>query len=119
MRKTTLVAPNGNEIHLLVPETRSEREHGMNIGMTARPYAGMLFNFEPPTAAARMTMERTPIPLQIAFVGPDRIVHTVYAAAPASGVFTQREGELTRWVVETYGPWNLLKVGDRIGFKQS
>lgn len=117
MRRTVLVAPSGNKIHLLVPETDIEREHGMNSGMTSRPYAGMIFNFDPPTRTARMTMERTPVPLQIAFVGPDHIVHTLYQAGPHTGIYEQNDGKITRWVVETYGPWKLLRLGDRVGFE--
>lgn len=115
MRRTILIAPNGNEIHLLVPETQSERAYGMKGGMTPHPYTGMLFNFDPPQTWPQMTMKGVPISLQIAMIGPDRVVHTVHDAWADSSLYSSPK--LTRWVVETYGPWHLLKVGDLVGFK--
>lgn len=109
MRRTKIRV--GREAHdLLVAETVAERVHGMNSG-APRPYSGMVFHFDPKSIAT-MTMERTTLPLQIAFVGPNRIVHTVYDAPPLSGTYSSPLP--TRWVIETM--WNVLNTGDRVDF---
>lgn len=112
MRRTMLVTPSGSRLPLRVPETEAERTIGMNAG-SPRPWSGMVFNFDPPTTPV-MTMEETPMALQIAFVGPDRVVHTVYQAPPYSGLYASTKP--TRWVIETFLVWNVLKVGDRVRF---
>ncbi len=113
MRETVLITPRNGNLPLLVPETEAERVHGMNSGVY-RPHGGMIFNFDPPSIAS-MTMEKTPMALQIAFVGPDRLVHTVYNAFPFSGIYSSPS--LTRWVIETPAAWHVLHVGDRVGFR--
>ncbi len=110
MRRTAIVTPRGEHVHLLVPETDAERMHGMNSG-ASWPFGGMIFSFDP-AAHAAMTMEETPIPLRIAFLGPGQVVHTVVDAAPRSGVV--RAGQRTRWVIETLRP--VLQVGDVVRF---
>jgi uncharacterized membrane protein (UPF0127 family) len=109
MRETALLTPRGSLL-LLVPETEAERTVGANRGIP-RPYAGLLFNFEP-SEVPTMTMVETPMALQISFIGPDRVVHTVFRAPARSGIYTGRR--LTRWVVET--PGETLRVGDRVRF---
>jgi uncharacterized membrane protein (UPF0127 family) len=115
MRETAIELPNRWRIYLLVPETEVERVRGMNDYVRPSPYTGMVFNFDPPQVAT-MTMEQTPMPLRISFVGPDRIVHTVHDAPAFSGVYTSRKP--ARWVIETIAPQQLgiLKVGDLVRF---
>lgn len=112
MRKTMIYTPRGDHHHLLVPETEAEKQHGANGGIP-RPYSGILFNFDPPRIAT-MTMERTPMALQIAFIGPDQVVHYVADARARSGLYVSHKP--SRWVVETFLPWHVLKVGDYIRF---
>lgn len=113
MRETVLITPRDGNLPLLAPETEAERAHGMNSGVH-RPHGGMIFNFNPPVWA-RMTMAETPMALQIAFVSPNQIVHTVHTAEPFSGVYTGVQP--SRWVIETFASWQLLRVGDRVAFK--
>jgi len=114
MRKTVLVTPR-ERVHLLVPETEIERVTGANGGIP-RPYAGLVFNFDPPKIAT-MTMRKTPMALQIAFVSPQGVVHTVYDAKARSGLYSSPL--LTRWVIETFLPWHVLQHGDAVQFALS
>ncbi len=113
MRHATLLTPRNGTITVLVPETQQERERGANVGLP-RPYSGLLFDFVTPTDPV-MTMAKAPMALQLAYVGPDRRVHTVQTAPARSG--TYRSGKPTRWVIETFAMWNLYRPGDllRIG----
>lgn len=111
MRQTKIRTRRG-DLRLLVPTTPTERQIGMNHG-TPRPFVGMVFNFDPPSIPV-MTMEETAFPLQIAFLGPDRVVHTVHDAPPRSGRYST--SAITRWVIETYAALRLLRVGDRVDF---
>jgi uncharacterized membrane protein (UPF0127 family) len=113
MRKTVLITPDNRRLPLLVPETETERTVGANGGIQ-RPYAGLIFNFDPPSIAT-MTMKKTPMALQIAFVGSDQIVHTIQDAPARSGTHTSSAP--ARWVIETLLPWRVLKVGDRVRFE--
>jgi uncharacterized membrane protein (UPF0127 family) len=115
MRKTVLITPSGETHHLLVPETEAEMQHGANGGLPP-PYTGIVFNFVPPKIAT-MTMEKTPMALQIAFVSPDRVVHYVVDAKARSGLYTSHLP--SRWVIETFGAHHALRVGDRIRFTRT
>lgn len=110
MRSVAFDSPRDGTIHLLYPETEVERAIGASRGLP-RPYAGVLFSFSPPVLAT-MTMEKTPMALQIAFVGPDRVVYSVYDAPARSGLYTGHKP--TRWVIETFLMWHVLRVGDRL-----
>ena len=110
MRETALLTPRV-ALLLLVTETEAERSIGANRGIP-RPYAGLLFDFDPTSGPVSMTMVETPMPLQISFIGPDRVVHTVFRAPARSGIYTGRLP--TRWVVETLA--ETLRVGDRVRF---
>jgi uncharacterized membrane protein (UPF0127 family) len=112
MRRTILITPDGERHRLLVPETEAERTLGANGGIR-RPYVGLLFNFDPPQIAT-MTMEKTPMALQIAFVSPYQNVTYVVDARARSGLYTSPRP--ARWVIETFGAWHLLKVGDQVRF---
>jgi uncharacterized membrane protein (UPF0127 family) len=115
MRQTVLIAPNGERYQLLVPETDAEKQLGANGGIP-RPYAGILFNFDPPKIAT-MTMEKTPFALQIAFVSPDQTVHYIVDARAHSGLYTSHLP--SRWVIETFVMWRAFKVGDRVQFART
>lgn len=112
MRRTTLITPRNEHHQLMVPETDAEKQLGANGGIP-RPFSGLVFNFDPPQIAT-MTMEKTPMGLQIAFVGPDHVVHYVVDAKRRSGLYTSHLP--SRWVIETFVMWQVLRVGDRVKF---
>lgn len=115
MRKTRISTPLLRRALFFVAEHEREHVDGLNGGPVPG-YAGMVFNFDPPVISPRMTMVATPMSLQLAFVGPDRIVRSVHDAPAFSGVYTHAAPEPIRWVIETYDPWKLLRVGDRVDF---
>lgn len=112
MRRTAIITPRDGRILLLVPETPEEMQCGANGGIP-KPFTGLVFNYDPP-AIATMTMKKTPMALQIAFVGPDRIVHYVHEAPARSGLYMAPKP--ARWVIETFLPWHVFQVGDEVVF---
>lgn len=107
MRHASVQVP-GRVLSVLVPETSAEFRDGVNT-RDFRGYDGMLFDYRSPQLVA-ITMEQTPIPLQLTFFGADRLAHTVIAAPPFSGIY--RANWPSRWVMETRTP--TYRVGDEL-----
>lgn len=66
-------------------ETRAQHEVGLAGRTTLGPGRGMLFLFDPPRSADEgFWMWRTSVPLDVAFIGADGIIHGIRAMDPCS-----------------------------------
>lgn len=68
-----------------VAETRAQHEVGLAGRATLEPASGMLFLFDPPRSADDgFWMWRTGIPLDIAYIGADGVIHGIQSMDPCT-----------------------------------
>jgi uncharacterized protein len=94
------------------------RARGLKNRHALPPDEGMLFVFDSPEILT-FWMQSTPLPLDIAFIGPDRRIMNILSMEPLDDVPRYRSSGPAQYALEVNRGWftkHHLKPGDKIGF---